>query len=277
MQADKSTFQTKYGPWAVVVGGSDGIGAEFARQLASKGLNLVLVARRPDLLKRFADELTRIFGVQVVTLALDVADPRSVDSIVERSSGLQVGLLICNAASAPIGPFVGHARATHDLLLEVNCRTPALLAWEFGRRMSLQGRGGIILVSSMAGFQGTGYVAHYAASKAYVRVLAEGLWNELRGKGVDVVACCPGIVDTPTYRREGPVRPRWLASPLMDCRPVVGQTLRALGRKPIVVPGISNKVAVWCTQRLLPRRLAIALASRGTRAMYRRSEQGNPL
>jgi len=266
-----------YGPWAVIVGGSDGIGAEFARRLASQGLNLVLVARRPDLLQRFAGELTRLFGVEVVTLTLDLADPRSVDSLVERSSGLEVGLLVCNAASAPIGPFIGQAQATHCHLLEVNCRTPVLLAWEFGRRMSLQGRGGIILVSSMAGFQGTGYVAHYAASKAYIRVLAEGLWNELRGKGVHVLACCPGIVNTPTFRREGPVRPRWLASPLMDCPPVVGQALRALGRKPIVVPGISNKAAVWFTQRLLPRRLAIALASRGTSAMYSRSEQGNPL
>lgn len=277
MQPDKATFQTSYGPWAVVVGGTDGLGAEFARQLASRGLNLELVARRPALLERFADELRRLFGVQVATVALDLADPRSVDSIVERSSGLQVGLLICNAASAPVGPFIGHARATHNRLLEVNCRTPTLLAWEFGRRMSLQGRGGIILVSSMAGFQGTGYVAHYAASKAYIRVLAEGLWNELRGTGVDVLACCPGIVNTPTYRREGPVRPRWLASPLMDCQPVVRQTLSALGRKPIVVPGTSNKVAAWFTQRLLPRRLTIALASRGTRAMYRRSERGNLL
>jgi hypothetical protein len=277
MQADKSEFQAKYGPWAVIIGGSDGIGAEFARQLASRGLNLVLVARRPDLLKRFADELTQRYGVQVVTVTLDLADPRSVDSIVNRTSNLQVGLLICNAASSPIGPFIGHARATHHELLEVNCRTPALLAWEFSQRMSRQGRGGIILVSSMAGFQGTGYVAHYAASKAYIRVLAEGLWNELRGQDVHVLACCPGIVNTPTFQREGPVRPRWLASPLMDCPPVVSQTLRALGRKPIVVPGTSNKVAAWLTQRLLPRRLTIALASRGTRAMYRRSDQENSL
>ncbi|MGO8692509.1 MAG: SDR family NAD(P)-dependent oxidoreductase [Rectinemataceae bacterium] len=273
MQADKSTFQATYGPWCVIVGGSEGLGAEFARQLAARGLNLVLAARRPDLLKRFSDEIAQRFGVRVLPLELDLADPRSVDSIADRTSDLEIGLLICNAASSPIGPFLGHSRATHCRLLEMNCRAPALLAWEFGRRLSLQGRGGIILVSSMAGFQGTGHVAHYAASKAYVRVLAEGLWDELRGKGLQVLACCPGIVSTPTFQREGPVRPRWLASPLMECAPVVAQTLRALGRKPVVVPGTSNKVAAWFTQRLLPRRLTIALAGRSTRAMYSRSER----
>ena len=110
----------------------------------------------------------------------------------------------------------------------------------------------------MAGFQGTGHVVHYAASKAYVRVLAEGLWDELRDKGVHVLACCPGLVSSPTFLRGDPVRPRWLASPLMDCAPVVGQTLWALGRKPVIVPGTSNKVAA-CSRNTSCREDGIAL------------------
>lgn len=268
-----SGFRAAYGPWALVVGGSEGLGAEFARQLAAAGLNLVLVARRPDLLDRLADELRRRHGVQVIAVSQDMSDPGAVEAITAQTSDLEVGLLVCSAGVAPIGEFLELSRADHDRLLSVNCRVPALLAWELGRRMAQRGRGGIILLSSLAGFQGTGAVVHYAASKAYTRVLAEGLWNELHRTGVDALACCPGMVNTPTYLSEKPVRPGWLASPLMECGPVVTQTLRALGRKPVVVPGLANAITAWFTQWLLPRRARIALTSMGTRALYRARER----
>jgi short-subunit dehydrogenase len=273
MQPQTAKLRTSYGPWGIITGGSEGLGAEFARQLAAAGLNLLLVARRRKLLERFAGELAQRHGVQVQAVCLDMADARDVAALIERAAGLDVGLLVCSAASSPIGPFLGHSWETHERLVELNCKTPARLTWELGRRMSERKRGGIILLSSMASLQGTGCVVHYAASKAYVRVLAEGLWNELHGKGVDVLACCPGIVSTPTFLGDDPRPPRWLASPLMECQPVVTQTLRALGRKPSVVPGSANKLASWFTQRLLPRRMTIALASIGTRAMYR-DQQG---
>jgi short-subunit dehydrogenase len=268
MQADSTKFVRRFGPWALITGGSEGLGAEFARQAAERGLNVALVARRPEVLQTFREELLGRYSVDVKSIALDLAAPGAVAALCGQVQGLDIGLLVCSAASSPLGDYLEVPAADHSRLVDLNCRVPALLSWELGRRMAARQRGGIILVSSMAGFQGTGFVAHYAASKAYVRVLAEGLWNELRGKGVDVLACCPGLVRTPTLFAGRPVRPSWLASPLMDCAPVVRQTLDALGRRPVVVPGTANRLTSWITQRLLPRRAAILLASRGTRAMY---------
>ncbi|HUI71597.1 MAG TPA: SDR family NAD(P)-dependent oxidoreductase [Spirochaetia bacterium] len=268
MSQDSSRFFRSYGPWALIVGGSEGIGAEFARQIAARGLSLVLVARRQEVLHALAAELRSQHSVEIVVVSLDMAAPGSVDSLCAQVAELDIGLLVCSAASSPLGDFLDVPRDAHDHLVDLNCKVPTRLTWELARRMKPRGTGGIILVSSMAGFQGTGFVAHYAASKAYLLVLAEGLWNELHHLGIDVLATCPGLVRTPTLLDGHPVHPGWLASPLMDCGPVVAQTLRALGRGPVVVPGAANRISSWITQRLLPRRAAIALTSYGTRSMY---------
>ena len=261
-------FLTRYGPWALVTGGSEGLGSEFAEQLARRGLNLVLAARRREALEGFARNLKSRHSVRIRTISLDLSNRASVGALTSQVKDLEIGLLVCNAASAPIGPFLEHSPETHQRLVDLNCLSPALLSHELGRGMAARGRGGVIFVSSMAGFQGGELVSHYGASKAYLRVLAEGLWVELGRQGVDVLACCPGIIRTPTYLKENPASPGRFAPPRMECGPVVSQTLHALGRGPVVVPGAANRAAVWITQRLLPRRAAIALTSRGTRAMY---------
>ena len=120
----------------------------------------------------------------------------------------------------------------------------------------------------MAGLQGTARVVHYAATKAYLRVLAEGLWAELRPEGVAVLACVAGPTRTPAFLRSRPRGPKWLVGDAMEPEAVAEQTLRALGSQPVVVPGRMNRLTVHVTQRLLPRRLAVALNSAATRAMY---------
>jgi short-subunit dehydrogenase len=140
--------------------------------------------------------------------------------------------------------------------------------------MVARGRGGIVLLSSMASLQGGALVAHYAATKAYLRVLAEGLWEELRPAGVDVVACCAGRVRTPTWKRSGPRAATLLAPPVMEAEPVVEATLAALGRQPVVIPGRLNRLAALATSRLLPRPTAVALVSAATRRMYRSGRAG---
>jgi hypothetical protein len=270
MNSKASKFLQQYGPWALIIGGSEGLGAEFAKQIAARGLNVALVARRQGVLERFCSELREQCSVQALAIPLDMAASDAVESLCVHLANLEVGLLVCSAAASPLGDYLEVPAAEHGRLVDLNCKVPALLSWELGRRMAARGQGGIILVSSMAGFQGTGFVAHYAASKAYVRVFAEGLWNELHDRGVNVLASCPGLVRTPTLFDGHPVRPAWLASPLMDCAPVVKQTLAALGRRPVVVPGAANRLSSWISRRLLPERAAIALASYGTRAMYSR-------
>jgi short-subunit dehydrogenase len=260
-------FRERYGPWALVVGGSDGIGAAFAEQLAGRGLHLVLVARRVEPLDRYATELRDRYGVEVRTLPVDGSAPDAAERILAGTAEVDLGLLVCSAAAAPVGSFLAAFPGELDRLVALNCALPTRLAQAVGNRLVDRGRGGIILLSSVASQQGTALVVPYAASKAYVRVLAEGLWAELRPAGVDVLACCPGRVSTATYLDSQPGDPG-LAPPVMPAAPVARAALAALGHKPVVVPGVLNALAGAVATRLLPRRAAVTLSSRAIARMY---------
>lgn len=251
-----------------MAGGSDGLGAAFAWALARRKLNLLLVARRADQLDITAGLIGQACGVEVKTLSLDLAEAGDLSELIRQARALDVGLLVCNAASAPLGDFLEVSAEQHRRVIDTNCRAAALLVHALGEKMAERGRGGIILVSSMAGFQGTALVAHYAATKAYLRVLAEGLWKELGEKGVDVLACCAGLTDTATYRKTNP-RPsgKWAGAP-MDPEVVVDEALAALGKGPVLVPGKRNRLAQTIMQRVMPKKLAISIISAGTRAIY---------
>ena len=251
--------------WALVVGASDGIGAAFAEELAGRGSNLVLMARRGALLDELAQRLRAKYGVQTRTVIQDAATPGGIAAIA--SAPEDVGLIVCNAALGPIGPFLELTAAQLDAMLDLNCRSAAHLAHAFGARFAAHGRGGIVLLSSMAGDQGSALVAHYAATKAYLRVLAEGLWAELRPHGVDVLASCPGLVQTPTYEHTRPVSTGRLLPAPMRPRDVARETLAALGKGPVIIPGRRNRLLASAA-RLLPRRRVVTLASARTRTMY---------
>lgn len=266
-----SPFRARYGRWAVIVGGSDGLGAAFAAELAARGLDLVLVARRENVLDEVAGRLHDTYGVEVRTLVLDAATAGAADEIARRTADLDVGLVVCNAALSPTGPFLDTPPGELDRVLDLNCRLATNLAQLMGARLVERGRGGLVFLSSIAGFQGTAMVAQYAATKAYLRVLAEALWTELAPHGVDVVVTCPGRVHTPTFDGSRPQalgRYNRLAPPVMAAEPVVRETLAALGRRPVVIPGRLNRLAAFAAVRLLPRRSVVALASDATRSMY---------
>jgi uncharacterized protein len=256
----------RYGPRALVVGASDGIGEAFAIGLAARGLDVVLVARRQALLESLARRLRTDHGVDASVVVADVATPAGLDAVIAAADG--VGLLVCNAALGPIGPFTDLTPSQVDAVLDVNCRAAARLTHAIGGAMVTRGRGGVILLSSMAGGQGSALVAHYAATKAYLRVLAEGLWAEWRPHGVDVLACCPGLVRTPTFTKSDLVRLGRLVPAPMSPERVAREALRALGRGPSVIPGWRNRWSASAVAHLLPRSAAVRLVSRQTRAMY---------
>lgn len=268
-------FAQRYGPWAVVVGASDGIGAAFATALARRGLDLVLVARRRPLLEELAADLRTRHGVRTEVVVADVATRDGLETVraLPDRTGEAVGLLVVNAALAPVAPFLELSPEQLDAMLDLNCRAAAQLARGYGPSMVDRGRGGIVLLSSMAGNQGAALVAHYAATKAYLRVLAEGLWAELRPAGVDVLACCPGLVRTPTFDRGAPEHAGLLVPPPMEPAAVAGAALTALGRQPVVIPGWRNRVSALAAARLLPRRAMVRLASNGTTGMYPRGSR----
>ncbi|HPU03676.1 MAG TPA: SDR family NAD(P)-dependent oxidoreductase, partial [Rhodoglobus sp.] len=172
-----------------------------------------------------------------------------------------IGLLVYDAAHAPIGRFEDVPEDQLAQAVSVNVRTPLLLAKLLSGPMIERGRGGIVLMSSLAGGQGSPNIAAYAATKAFNAILAEGLWKELKPRGIDVLACLAGAILTPGYREAEGGRP---APGTLEAAEVAEQTLRALGKGPMVVPGVVNKVGRFVLTRLLSRRAAIDIMAKNT-------------
>lgn len=255
----------------MVAGASAGLGAAFAEQIAAQGLNLVLVARRRELLEQVGAHLVSTYGVQVRTITLDLARDDAAATIAGTAEDLDIGLLVYNAAYSAIGPFLDRSLEDHLTEIAVNCRTPLGLAYTFGQPMRKRGMGGIILMSSLSALQGSALIANYAATKAYNLLLAEGLWEELRGAGVDVLACRAGAVSTPNYLKSISRPAQTSAEPPLGAMPaegVVADTLAGLGRAGSLIPGLSNQAAAFFMQRMLPRGLAIRLMGRILRRLY---------
>jgi short-subunit dehydrogenase len=257
------TFASKYGPWAVVAGASEGLGAAFAAALAARGLHLLLLARRADALAGVAERLRSRTGVEVRAHACDLASPDLPAMLETLTADIEVGLGVYNAAYAPVGEFV--AGPMDDLLrvVDVNVRGPLIVARTLAPTMVARGRGGIVLMSSLAGLQGASRIAAYAASKAFNIVLAESLWSELRPHGVDVVVACAGAIRTPGFAKTAGRD----APGTLDAAVVAEAALDALGRGPVVVPGAVNRLARFAMGRLLPRRAAIGIMGRSTKGL----------
>jgi short-subunit dehydrogenase len=257
-------FAARYGKYALVAGASEGLGAEFARQLAARKLDLVLLARRKDPLSSLADELRAQHGVDVQIAAVDLAAPDLLQQLRAATEGLEIGLAVYNAAMALIGPFFSQPLADKLRVIDVNCRGPLIVADELGRRMAARGRGGIVLMASLAASQGSPMVATYAATKAFNLVLGESLWDELRKEGIDVLACRAGATRTPAYEASKPQG----KVPIMEPGPVVTQALEALGHRPSIVPGFVNRMSDFFLGRLLSRKLAVTIMGKATRSLY---------
>ncbi|WP_137723049.1 SDR family NAD(P)-dependent oxidoreductase [Prescottella subtropica] len=195
--------KNQYGPWAVIAGGSEGVGAGFADELAQAGLNLVLIARKPGPLEETAEKV-RSHGVEVRTLALDLLAADAMDQIRNATDDVEVGLLIFNAGANSYGhEFVSGDLSGFNGVIALNIGKQLELSHHFGGLMKERGRGGIMLLGSLAGYMGSEHQSIYAASKAFSRVFAESLWLELEPYGVHVVEFILGVTRTPAMIRAG--------------------------------------------------------------------------
>jgi short-subunit dehydrogenase len=182
----------------VIVGASDGIGAAFAHALADRGVNVVLVARRRQLLEEVAAPLS----VEHRVVALDLTDEHAAAGLAEATADLDVGLVIYNAgADANSAPILDQPLEHLAGLVQRNCASVLDVAYRFGQRLVARGRGGLLVVTSGAAWVGGATLAAYGATKAFDLVLAEALWAEWRPRGVDVLALVLGATDTPSLRR----------------------------------------------------------------------------
>lgn len=245
-RAAPSPFAARYGPWAVVTGASDGIGRAFAVELAVRGLDLVVVARRQDLLDTLAAQLRRDHGVSVVVVAADLGV--GVDAVATAVADKDVGLVVCAAGFGTSGAFADSDLAAELAMIDVNCGAVCALTRLVVPRLRERKRGGIVLLSSLLAFQGVPRAANYAATKAWVQTFAEGLSGELAPFDVDVVASAPGPIQSGFADRAAMVMGR-AGTP----EEVATGTLDALRGGGTVRPGALSKL-LEASLAFLPRR-----------------------
>jgi short-subunit dehydrogenase len=235
-----TALTTRYGPWALVTGASDGIGRAFATHLAWEGLHVVLVARREDRLRALASDLEREHGVECRVIALDLAPADSARRLDEATGDFDIGLVIASAGFGTSGTLTSADLGNEMDMVDVNCRAVLAQAALFGPRLAKRKRGGMVFLSSLLAFQGTPRAANYAATKAYIQTLAEGLRVEWEEHGVDVIASAPGPIGTGFAARA-----RMNMAQTLPPEVVARDTMAALGRRTTVPPGWLSKLLGW--------------------------------
>jgi short-subunit dehydrogenase len=258
---DAAAFRARYGPWAVVLGASEGMGEQYARQLGAAGLNVVLVARSVDKLEAIAADL-RAAGVEARVGRVDLARPEAFGDVLALTEGLDVGTVVVNAGADDHGCHVLDAPLQDWIdLTRRNTMIPLQAAYHFGGAMRARGRGAILLMSSGAGWAGGARVAVYSATKAFDRNLAEGLWAELKPFGVDVLSVVVPPTDTPALRRlldrAGVAEP-----PLATSADVARRALEAIGDGPtLVVNADGIDAETGATRRAMSERVSAGTAA----------------
>ena len=187
------TFASKYGPWALVAGASDGVGAAFAEGIAERGVNVVLVARRLAVLDEVAAGIADRTGVQTRALAIDLAEHDAASRVAKATTDLDIGFVVyCAGADPNFQPFLANSIETAEAMVQRNCIVPMQLCHHFAPPMVQRGSGGIVLFGSGAGLAGGPNMVAYGATKAFDMVFTEALWSELHDKGVDVLGLILG-------------------------------------------------------------------------------------
>ncbi len=246
-------FKQIYGDWALVTGGTSGIGAALVRQFAASGMNIVLVARTQTKLDEMAKSLKSEFSVEVRTIAADLSAPQSPAMVIDAVNDLEIAVIVPGAAVETSGYFVETPLERQSALVQMNVTTPMILTHHFGAEMASRGRGAILLVSSLSGWSAQPYMANYGASKAYILSLGASLYHEMKDKGVDVSVLSPGPTDTPMIANTG-IDFESMGMSIMTPESVALEALEGLGKRPDTVPGFKNRMMVFMMTRASSRR-----------------------
>lgn len=250
------------GQWALITGASSGLGADFARNLAARGMNLVLTARREEQLNALADDLRRTRGVQVDVIPLDLAREHAPDTLHEKvtAAGRTIDVLINNAGLGIYGDFLDIAWERERAMLQLDIVTLAHMTKLFARDMAARRRGYILQVASIGAFQPSPTYATYSAAKSFVLYFGEALHHELKDKGVVVTVVSPGVTKTEFLDVAGQEPTLYQRAFMMDSPTVVNIAVEALLKgKSSIVPGYHNSALAFST-RFVPRQLAARLA-----------------
>ena len=250
-------FAKKYGQWALVSGGSTGIGLALAKQAASCGMDIILVARRAEFLALAQKAIQDQYKVRVNIIELDLTSASALEKLFEATKNLEVGMLIPNAGIELNGLLINTSLEANIKLLRLNVEVPMALVHHYGRTMAERHKGAILLVSSGFGYQAIPYIANYSASKAYILALGEALNVEFKEFGVDVTVLSPGLTKT-SMTDDSTINFNKLPVISMSPELVAKIGFNTLGRKATVITGILNKFYVW-QNRFVPRNIPVKI------------------
>ncbi len=251
---EQKRLRDKYGPEALVTGASSGIGLEIAERLAEAGFKVIITGRRSSLLNKIAADLSNRYKTEVTALGGDLSEEDDVQALIRAIKERSVGLAVLNAGFGTSGAFIKSDLEKEKNMLALNCGALLMLTHHFAKHFAERGRrGGIILMSSIVGFQGVPNAAHYAATKAYVQSLGEALAVELKPLGIDLLSAAPGPVvsgfgERASMQMGNALKPEDVGIPI----------LKALGRKHTVFPGRLTKLLIY-SLRTAPRFLKIQI------------------
>lgn len=244
-----TNFKEKYGQWALVTGATSGIGEALTDKLASKGLNIILVARKTKELEEKASSLKAKYNINTHAISADLSTDEGIETIKNSSKDFQVGLLVIAAGLEVNGAFEKNDIQKELKVIQININATLQLTHHFSQQMIGRGKGGVILVSSLSGHMPNPYFANYAGTKAYILNFGASLFGELKPKGVDVTVLSPGLTNTPMISDNGV---DWSLTPMQAMSPEkVAQTaVDALGKKLIAIPGGKNKMMATMAKHL---------------------------
>ncbi len=234
-----SKFHKKYGPWALVAGGAQGIGEAWCRYAAERGLNVIALDVDQSALDKIGTTLPKEFGVECLPVKVDLSADDMLEQVIDAVGEREVGLLVYNAAVADVGPFFKESTGLEfeKTRIAVNVTGPTLLTYHFAKPMLARRAGGIILMSSGAGLRGAAYYAAYSATKAHTINLAEALWYEFRPYNVDVLAVVAGMTLSTAAKGFEHLDTSGFQTP-EEC---VAEAMETLGKEPRIISGEAHR------------------------------------
>ncbi len=253
----------RFGPWALVTGASSGIGKEFARQIAASGINIVLVARREDLLKQAGVEISKRYGVEHRVVALDVSREDFIGQLASVTDDLDIGLIVSNAGTGNPGEFLKLDRQLLEETLRLNTMSHLGIAHYFGGKLAERRRGGLILVGAMGAENGIPCMANDGGAKAYVHSLGEALHYEFKPLGVYVTVLVAGVTNTAVLDKFG-LDPKTMPMKPLSVEQCVSEGLSGLLKnRSRIVPGRLNRIMNALVPASLARKMLADLLGKG--------------
>ena len=253
----------RFGPWALVTGASSGIGKEFAQQIAASGINIVLVARREDLLKEVGVEFSKRYGVEHRVVVLDVSREDFIRQLASATDDLDIGLVVSNAGTGNPGEFLKLDRHLLEETLRLNTMSHLDIAHYFGGKLAERRRGGLILVGAMGAENGIPCMANDGGAKAYVHSLGEALHYEFKPLGVYVTVLAAGVTNTAVLEKFA-LDPKTMPMKPMSVEQCVSEGLSGLVKnRSRIVPGRLNRILNALVPASLARKMLADLLGKG--------------